>query len=92
MVILLLSRGAIAGSEWECKSVSCKQTFESDPDIVANNGIAFQFPDYQLVTDEVIEVCDVLLKLVSTIHVIVIGIVTDDDTRILYHVFDKTES
>jgi hypothetical protein len=55
-------------------------------------GNSTEFPDYQLVTDEVVEVCDVLLKLVGTIWIIVIGIVADDDTRVLYNVLDKTES
>ena len=55
-------------------------------------GNGTELPDYQLVTNEVVKVCDVFLKLVSTINIIVIGIVSDDDTRILYHILDVTEA
>ena len=55
-------------------------------------GNSTELPDNQLVTYEVIEVRDMLLKLVCTVYVIVIGIVTDDDSRVLYHVFDVTEA
>ena len=33
-----------------------------------------------------------LLELVSTIHIIVIGVITDDDTRVLHHVLDEAEA
>ena len=31
-------------------------------------------------------------ELVSTIHIIVIGIVADDDTRVLHHVLDEADA
>jgi len=55
-------------------------------------GNGTELPDNQLVTDEVVEVCDVFLKLVSAIRIIIIGVVTDDDTWVLYHILDKTKS
>ena len=33
-----------------------------------------------------------LLELVSTIHIIVVRIIADDDTRVLHHVLDETEA
>mgnify|MGYP006391057201 CR=1 FL=1 len=33
-----------------------------------------------------------LRELVSTIHIIVVGIVADDDTRVLHHVLDEAEA
>ena len=35
---------------------------------------------------------DMLLELVSTIHIIVVGIVADDDTRVLHHVLNEAEA
>ena len=35
---------------------------------------------------------DVLLKLVRTIHVIVVCVVPDDDAGILHHILDEAES
>ena len=55
-------------------------------------GNSTELTDNQFVANEVVEVCDVLLKLVGTIRIIVIGVVADNDARILYHVLDKTES
>ena len=46
----------------------------------------------QPIANEVVEMGDVFLKLVSTIHIIVIGIVADDDARVLHHVFDEAEA
>ena len=48
-----------------------------------------ELPYDKLITNEIIEMSDVLFKLVCTIHVIIIGIVPNDDTRILYHVFNE---
>ena len=43
-------------------------------------------------TYEVVEMSDMLLELVSTIHIIVVGIVADDDTQVLHHVLDEAEA
>ena len=43
-------------------------------------------------TYEVVEMSDMLLELVSTIHIIVVGIVADDDMRVLHHVLDEAEA
>ena len=42
--------------------------------------------DYQPVTDEFLEVCDVFLKPVGTVRIIVISIVANDYSRILHHI------
>jgi hypothetical protein len=55
-------------------------------------GDGAELADNQSVTDEVVKVSDVLLELVGPIHIIVIGIVTDDDTRVLHHVLDEAEA
>ena len=41
---------------------------------------------------EVVEVGYMLLELVGTIHIIIVGIVANDDTRILHHVLDEAEA
>ena len=48
-----------------------------------------ELPYDKLIANEIIEMSDVLFKLVCTIRVIIISIVPNDDTRILYHVFNK---
>ena len=55
-------------------------------------GDSAKLADNQPVTDEVVEMSDVLLELVCTIHVIIIGIVANDDTRALHHVLDEAEA
>ena len=40
-------------------------------------GNGTELPDNQFVTDEIIEMRDVLLKLVRTIHVIIISVIPD---------------
>ena len=55
-------------------------------------GNSAELPYNQFVTNEVIEVGDVLFKLVSTIYVIVVGIITNDDAWILHHVLDKANA
>ena len=42
--------------------------------------------------DEVVEVGYMLLKLVGTIHIIIVGIVADNDTRVLHHILDEVEA
>ena len=42
--------------------------------------------DYQPVTDEFIEVCDVFLKPVGSVDIIVISIFANDYSRILHHI------
>ena len=46
----------------------------------------------QSVTDEIIEMSDMLLELVSTIYIIVVGVITYDNTRVLHHVFNEAEA
>ena len=36
--------------------------------------------------------CDVLLKLVRTIHVVIVGVVPDDDTRILNYILYEAKT
>ena len=46
----------------------------------------------QFVANETIKMSDVLLKLVGTIHIVVVRIVANNDVRILHHVLDKAEA
>jgi hypothetical protein len=55
-------------------------------------GNSAEFANNQPVTYEVVKMSDMLLELVSTIHIIVIGVITDDDTRVLHHVLDEAEA
>ena len=55
-------------------------------------GNSTELTDNKFVTDKVVEMRDVLLKLVSTIHIIIVGVIADDDTRILHHILDVAES
>ena len=55
-------------------------------------GDSAKLADNQPVANEVVEMSDVLLELVCTIHVIIIGIVANDDTRALHHVLDEAEA
>ena len=55
-------------------------------------GDGAELPDNQFVADEIVEVCYVFLKLVRTIHVIIVCVVPDDDTGILYHILDKAKT
>jgi hypothetical protein len=55
-------------------------------------GDGAEFPDNQFVADEIVEVGNVLLKLICTIHVIIVRVVPDDNARILHHVLDETET
>ena len=48
-----------------------------------------ELPYDKLIANEIIEMSDVLFKLVCTIRVIIISIIPNDDTRILYHVFNE---
>ena len=52
-------------------------------------GNSAEFANNKPVTYEVIEMSDMLLELVSTIHIIVIGVVTDDNTWVLHHFLMK---
>jgi hypothetical protein len=54
------------------------------------NGAEFAYN--QPVTYEVVEMSDMLLELVSAIHIIVISVVPYNDTRVLHHVFDEAEA
>ena len=58
----------------------------------ATDSSPVEFANNQPVTYEVVEMSDMLLELVSTIHIIVVGIVADDDTRVLHHVLDEAEA
>ena len=55
-------------------------------------GNGTELTDNQLIANKIVEVCDMLLELVSTIHIIVIGVVTDDNTWVLHHVLDEAKS
>ena len=55
-------------------------------------GYGAEFADNQPVAYEIIEMSDMLLELVSTIHIIVISVVTYNDTRVLHHVLDEAEA
>ncbi len=55
-------------------------------------GNGTELSDNQPVANKVVEVSDVLLKLVCTVNIIIIGIVTDDDTWILHHILDEAKS
>ena len=46
-----------------------------------------ELSDNQFVADEIVEVCYVFLKLVRTIHLIIVCVVPDD-AGILYHILD----
>ena len=51
--------------------------------------MAQNFTNDKLVAYEIVEVGDVLLKLVRTVHVVIVGIVPNNDTRILHHILDE---
>ena len=55
-------------------------------------GNGAELADYQPVANEVVEVGDMLLELVGTIHIIIVCIVADDDTRVLHYVLDEAET
>ena len=55
-------------------------------------GNSAELANNQSVTDEVVEMSDMLLKLIRSIYIIIIGIVAYDNTRILHHVFDEAEA
>ena len=54
------------------------------------NGTEFAYN--QPVTYEIVEMGDMLLELVSTIHIVVIRLIADDDTRVIHHVLDEAEA
>ena len=58
---------------------------------VHNKGNSFgncaKVTDYQPVTDKIIEMCYVFFESFSAVDVIVICVVSDDDSRILYNIF-----
>ncbi len=51
-----------------------------------------KLPDNQLVTDKIVEMSDMFLKLVSTIHIIIVGVVSNDDTWILHYILNEAKS
>ena len=53
-------------------------------------GNSTKLADDQLIAYEVVEVSDMLLKLVCSVLIIVISIVTNDDTWVLYYILDIT--
>ena len=55
-------------------------------------GNGAELADNQPITNKIIEVGDVFLKLVGAGHIIVIGVVSDDDTRIFHYVFNVAEA
>ena len=55
-------------------------------------GNGTELADNQFVANKIVEVSDVLLKLVSTIHIVIVGIIADDDTWILHHILDEAKS
>src|SRR5574344_214035 len=55
-------------------------------------GNGAELPDNQFVTDEIVEMGDVLFKLVRTVHVVIVGVVPDDDTRILNHILYEAKT
>ena len=52
-------------------------------------GNGAELPDNQFVSYEVVEMSNVLFKQVRSIHVIIVSIVSNDDTRILHHILDE---
>jgi hypothetical protein len=55
-------------------------------------GNGAELPDNQSITDEIVEVRNMFLKLVRTVHVVIVSVVSDDDAWILYHILDKAEA
>jgi hypothetical protein len=52
-------------------------------------GNGTELTDNQFVADKVVEMRDVLLKLVSTIHIVIVGVIANDNTWILHHILDE---
>ena len=55
-------------------------------------GNGTKLADNQFVAYKVVEVSDVLLKQLSTIHIVIVGVITDDNTWILRHILNITEA
>ena len=55
-------------------------------------GDSTELSDDQFVANEVVEMGDMLFKLVGTIHVIVISLVADDNVRIFNHILDIAQA
>lgn len=50
-------------------------------------GNSAEVSDYQPVTDELIEMCDMLFKSVGSVNIIIICIIANGYSRILHHIF-----
>ncbi len=55
-------------------------------------GNGAELPDNQSIIDEIVEVRYVLLELVCAINIIIVGVVSDDDARILHHILDVAKA
>ena len=55
-------------------------------------GDGAELPDNQSVSDEIVEVRDMLFKLIRPVHVVIVGVVPDDDARILHHILDVAQA
>lgn len=51
-----------------------------------------EIADYQPVTDKLIEMCDMLLKLVGSIDIIIICIITDNNSWILNYILYEAQT
>ncbi len=52
-------------------------------------GNGAELPDNQSVSDEIVEVGDVLFELIRPINIVIISVVPDDDAGILHHILDE---
>ena len=51
-----------------------------------------ELPDDEFVANEIVEMGDVLFKLVRPVHIVIVGVVSDDDARILHHILDVAKA